>query len=141
MLFRSTNKEFDADKLPRPSKYALVIDGFIEIKEEGNYMFFFNADKKSRLLIGGKPLMQWDGGYTHPTDTYILPLSKGFYPFTIEYLHQKEDFRLRFSYLTPSLFKANADPTAIPFESQYSLTAPAETKKSSAARLPSAPAQ
>lgn len=114
-----TDKEFDLDKLPRKNNYALVIDGFIEIKEDGYYMFLFDADKDSKLYVAGKQLMQWEGGYSHPTDTYMLPLAKGFYPFKIEYLHKKEDFRLRCSWLTPSIMNTK-DPKSIPLDAQYS---------------------
>ena len=89
-----TDKDFNINNLPQKNNYALVIDGFLETKEEGYYMFIFDADKNSKLFLGDKLLMEWDGNYSRPTYTYILPLSKGFYPFRIEYLHKKEDFKL-----------------------------------------------
>jgi hypothetical protein len=114
-----TDKSFDPDNLPRKNNYALVIDGFIETKEEGYYMFLFNADKNSKLYLGDKLLMQWDGNYNRLTYTYMLPLAKGFYPFRIEYLHKKEDFKLAVTYLTPGSMDARK-PIPIPFEMQYS---------------------
>lgn len=113
-----TDKDFDIDKLPRKKNYALVIDGFLEIKEEGYYMFLLNADKNSKLYIGNKLLMEWDGNYSRPTYTYMLPLTKGFYPFKIEYLHKKEDFKLSFAYLTPGIMNTK-NPIPIPLEVQY----------------------
>jgi len=115
-----TDKDFDASNLPRKNKFALVIDGFLETKEEGYYMFIFQADKNSKLYLGDKLLMQWDGNYSRPTYTYILPLSKGLYPFRIEYLHKKEDFKLAFSYLTPGIMDTK-NPIPIPLEAQYSI--------------------
>lgn len=135
-----TDKEFDLDKLPRKNNYALVIDGFIEIKEAGYYLFLFDADKDSKLYLAGKQLMQWEGGYSHPTYTYMLPLAKGFYPFKIEYLHKKEDFRLRYTWLTPGIMSTK-DPRSIPLDAQYSVTPPPGTPRSSISRPPSAPTQ
>lgn len=112
-------KDFDLDKLPRDNNYALVIDGFIETKEDGYYMFLFDADKDSKLYVAGRQLVQWEGGYNHRTGTYMLPLKKGFYPFKIEYLHKQKDFRLRYTWLTPSQMSTK-DPQPIPFVAQYS---------------------
>jgi len=114
-----TGKDFDVDKLPRKNNYALVINGFLEIKEEGYYMFIFEADKNSKLYLGGKQLMEWDGNYNRRTYTYILPLTKGFYPFKIEYLHTKEDFKLAYPYLTPATMESK-NPVPFPVDLQYS---------------------
>jgi len=62
--------------------------------------------------------MEWDGNYSRPTYTYMLPLTKGFYPFKIEYLHKKEDFKLSFAYLTPGIMNTK-NPIPIPLEMQY----------------------
>lgn len=69
-------------------------------------------------LPGGKLLMEWNGGYAKPTYTYILPLQKGFYPLRLEYLHQKEDFKLGLVYLTPSTMDSK-DPVPIPVDLQF----------------------
>jgi len=114
-----TNKQFDLDSLPRKNIYALQIDGFVEIKEDGYYMFLFDGDNHSKLYLGGKQLIQWEGNYGRRTASYMLPLTKGFYPVRIEYLHHNQDFRLRLSYLTPSTMKSK-DPVPIPFDRQYS---------------------
>jgi hypothetical protein len=113
-----TNSDFDIDKLPRKKNYALVIDGLLEAKEEGYYIFVLDADKNSKLYLGNRLLIQWDGNYTRTTYSYILPLSKGFYPLRLEYLHKNEDFKLKMSYLTPSAIDSkNLIP--IPLEVQY----------------------
>jgi len=97
----------------------LVINGFIEIKEEGYYVFTFDADNGSKLSIGDKTLIEWNGDSNHRTYSCIVPLSKVFYPFRIEYLHQHEDFNLKCSYLTPSTMKTeNTSP--VPVDLQYS---------------------
>jgi predicted alpha/beta superfamily hydrolase len=112
-------KGFDIDNLPRKINYALLIDGFIQIKEDGYHLFVLNADKNSKLYLGGKLMMNWNGGYNHMINSYILPLKKGFYPFRMEYLHKKQDFRLQINYLTPGRIKTK-DPQPIPLDLQYS---------------------
>ncbi|MDR3712741.1 MAG: PA14 domain-containing protein [Puia sp.] len=114
-----TDKNFDPDKLPRENNYALVIDGWLESKEEGYYIFFLQADKDSKLYLDNKLLMQWEGNYDQGTYSCILPLSKGFYPFRIEYLHKNKDFRLGWVWLTPGIMNTK-NPIPIPVEAQYS---------------------
>ncbi len=114
-----TDKDFDPDNLGRKNNFALVIDGFLETKEDGYYIFLFEADKNSKLYIGDKLLIQWDGNYTRRTYSYIVPLSKGFYPFRVEYLHKIEDFKLALQYLTPSIIETK-NTIPVPLEVQYS---------------------
>lgn len=113
-----TDSTFDTDKLPTQKKYALLIDGMIEIKEEGYYIFLFEADKNSRLFLGGRQLINWDGNYVRRTMSYLVPLSKGFYPIRIEYLHTNKDFKLQVGYLTPANTESKKT-TPIPVELQY----------------------
>ncbi|UOE52866.1 alpha/beta hydrolase-fold protein [Mucilaginibacter sp. SMC90] len=113
------NKNFNLDSLPRKNHFALTLDGMFEAKEDGYYIFFLNADKGSRLLIAGKPVIEWDGDYNKPTYSYIIPLKKGFFPFRIEYLHQRQDFRLETGYVPPSKI-AHMDAGPIPFDLEYS---------------------
>jgi predicted alpha/beta superfamily hydrolase len=113
-----TDKAFDFDSLLRKNNYAMVIEGFLETKEEGYYLFIFEADKNSKLYVGDQLLMEWDGNYNRRAYTYLLPLSKGFYPLRIEYLHNKEDFKLALSYLTPGIMNTKK-PIAIPLDAQY----------------------
>ncbi|TWI95855.1 putative alpha/beta superfamily hydrolase [Mucilaginibacter frigoritolerans] len=113
-----TDKDFDVDKLPRKNNYALLIDGWIEVKEDGYYVFAFDADNGSKLYIGNKLLIQWDGDYNKRTYSCIVPLSKGFYPLRIEYLHQHEDFKLKWAYLTPSTMETK-NTIPVPVDLQY----------------------
>lgn len=114
-----TSKTFDLDSLPRNNIYALQIDGFVEIKEDGYYLFLLDGDNHTKLYLGGRQLLQWEGNYDRRTYTYLLPLTKGFYPLKIEYLHHNRDFKLRLSYLPPSIMKTK-DPVPIPFDVQFS---------------------
>jgi len=48
----------------------------------------------------------------------IIPLSKGFYPFRLEYYHRNPDFKLDWGYVTPANIAAKKI-IPIPFELQY----------------------
>ncbi|OOQ59263.1 alpha/beta hydrolase-fold protein [Mucilaginibacter pedocola] len=111
---------FDADKLPRKNHYAMVLDGFIEAKEDGYYILGLEADKNSKLYINNRMLVDWQGSYNESSSSYVVPLKKGFYPIRIEYFHQIEDFKLQLSYITPSGLKTKNGMT-VPFGVLYSV--------------------
>jgi predicted alpha/beta superfamily hydrolase len=113
-----TDKDFEIDKLPKPNNYALVIDGLIKVTEDGYYMFLLNADKNTRFYVGNKLIMTWNGTYKHRTDSFLVPLKKGFYPLRIEYLRRNKDFKLEWAYITPANLKG-MDAKAVPVELQY----------------------
>jgi len=97
-----TDLNFDPDKLPLKNHYALVIDGLLESNEEGYYVFGMGGDK-GKLYIDNKLVITCDDDYK----TYLVPLSKGFYPFRIEYLQQHEQYRLDWQqHLTPSIMES-----------------------------------
>jgi len=113
-----TDKDFDVDKLPAKTNSALVMDGFLEVKEDGYYIFVLNADTGSKLYIAGKLMITWNGDYTKLDYSCIIPLSKGFYPLKLEYDHSNPDFKLKLSYVPPGNIAAkNLIP--IPLELQY----------------------
>lgn len=114
-----TGADFDVDKLPRQNNFALVIDGLLETKEDGYYIFVLDADKDSKLYLNNRLLIRWNGSYNSRTYSYILPLEKGFYSLRLEYLHKNEDFKLKLSYVTPGIMN-NKNPIPIPVNLQYS---------------------
>ncbi len=111
-----TDSSFDTDKLPRKNHYALVIDGLLETNEEGYYIFGLNADKGSKLYIDHLLVATCDGEFPR---AIIVPLSKGFYPFRVEYLHQDEAYSLDWQqYLTPGILESQ-NYILIPANLQY----------------------
>jgi hypothetical protein len=111
-----TSRDFE-NTLPRKNNYALLIDGFLEIREDGYHVFYIRATQGSKLWLGGKLLVQWDE--SREGNVYIVPLLKGFYPVRLEYFNKKEDYNLSLYYLTPGRM-ATADPILIPLDVEYS---------------------
>jgi pimeloyl-ACP methyl ester carboxylesterase len=114
-----TSADFDVDKLPRQNNFGLVIDGLLETKEEGYYIFVLDADKDSKLYLNNRLLIRWNGSYSNRTYSYIVPLEKGFYSLRLEYLHKNEDFKLKLAYVTPGIMNTK-NPIPIPVNLQYS---------------------
>lgn len=113
-----TNADFDVKKLPRKKNFALVIEGLLETNEEGYYGFVLEADKGSKLYLNNQLLMACEGGNQTSPNSYILPLTKGFYTFRLECLAKNEDLKLKLSYLTPSIFKTK-QAIPIPLNLQF----------------------
>jgi predicted alpha/beta superfamily hydrolase len=110
-----TDSSFDPDKLPRKNHYALVIDGLLETEEEGYYVFALDGDPGSKLYIDNRLVIARD---TFP-QTFIIPLSKGFYPFRMEYLHERQEYSLDWrEYLTPGIMESQ-NTILIPVNLQY----------------------
>ncbi|HJP64139.1 MAG TPA: alpha/beta hydrolase-fold protein [Mucilaginibacter sp.] len=117
-----TDKNFDVNKFPRKTNFGLVVEGQMEVKEEGYYILALASDDGSKLYFNNQLLLDGDGLHDdNDTKSYILPLKKGFYPVRLEYFQKDGGASLRFLYLTPNLVNAK-EPHAIgiPLELQYS---------------------
>lgn len=51
----------DLSKLGVQSNYGAVFTGVLEVAKAGKHTFFLNSDDGSRLLIGGKKVVEYDG--------------------------------------------------------------------------------
>ncbi|SFE30571.1 Predicted hydrolase of the alpha/beta superfamily [Chitinophaga sp. CF118] len=93
---------------------AGTIGGYIEIKEEGYYIFgLMHPSMNTKLSLGNQPLFDYDTATGKGSDqSYILPLTKGFYPIQIKYAGNKAPDLM---YLAPG----KEDPSPIPTEIQY----------------------
>jgi hypothetical protein len=110
------DKDFDVNKLPRPTNFATLLEGYIEIQKEGYYIFVLDSDDGSKLFLGDNLLIDYDGlhGNGKPK-TYLVPLEKGFYPVRLEYFQQGGGAQLVLQYVLPG----EEQPQPIPFERQY----------------------
>jgi len=111
------DKDFDINKLPRPTNFATLMEGYIEIQKEGYYIFVLDSDDGSKFFLGDNLLIAYDGlhGNGKPK-SYLVPLEKGFYPVRLEYFQQGGGAQLMLLYVPPG----EEEPRPIPFELQYS---------------------
>lgn len=80
--------DFDLTSFPRNTSFSLVLDGYIEIKEEGYYIFELGGDSGSKVYLGER-LLIGDHYKADYGETFMVPLQKGFYSLRVEYLHRK----------------------------------------------------
>jgi predicted alpha/beta superfamily hydrolase len=112
---------FNFSKLPRKTNFGLVFEGQLKVKEEGYYIFALDSDDGSKFYLGNQLIIDYDGLHgTGDIKSYILPLTKGFYPVRIEYFQKDGGSDLKLQYLTPSIIKIPPQPISIPFALQYS---------------------
>jgi len=114
-----TDTAFKLSKLPAKNNFALLIDGWLQIKEDGYYFFALVSDDGSRFYINNQLVIDYDG--LHSGDgarSYIAPLKKGFYPIRVEYFQKEGDADLDLLYLTPGISDIKK-LIPVPFELQY----------------------
>jgi len=115
-----TDSAFDINKLPSQNNFALLIDGVIEIKEDGYYLFGLASDSSSKLYLNNQTVINYDGLHSGvKVQSYILPLAKGFYPLRLEYFHKDGSPDLKLTYLAPADM-GTQKLVPIPFEFQNS---------------------
>jgi predicted alpha/beta superfamily hydrolase len=121
VLVGKADSSFDINKLPRKDNFGVVMEGEVEIKEEGYYVFGINSDDGSRLYLNGQLLLDDDGLHGPEDKSYIVALKKGFYPLRLEYFQKDGDRVLQLVYLTPNIIQSgHPRPSPIPFSAQYS---------------------
>lgn len=114
-----TDTAFKLNKLPGKNNFALLIDGWLQIKEDGYYLFGLASDDGSKLYINNRLVIDHDGLHSNDSaKSYILPLKKGFYPIRVEYFQKEGDADLDLLYLTPGISDIKK-LISVPFELQY----------------------
>jgi predicted alpha/beta superfamily hydrolase len=66
----------------------LLIDGFIDITEDAEYIFHTIGFDAVQLTVGGKTLLQEQGINRNPSPSFIVTLKKGRYPLRLAILHK-----------------------------------------------------
>lgn len=99
--------KFGLDKIiSTRDEFALLIEGMIQIKKEGEYEFFIQSNDGSRLLIDNQLVIDHDG--PHGADIEKagkITLSKGIYPIKLDYFQAGGGMFLRLQYSTPGIEK------------------------------------
>jgi predicted alpha/beta superfamily hydrolase len=93
---------------------AGTISGYIEIQQEGYYIFGLNEPNTNiKLTLGNQPVFNYDTITGKGKDlSYIVPLAKGFYPIQIKYTGVKAPGLF---YVIPGKDRADAIPTALQY--------------------------
>jgi predicted alpha/beta superfamily hydrolase len=108
---------FNLDRMPDQNNFGCVMEGFLEIKEEGYYIFILDSDDGTKFYINNDLLLVNDGLHAMGnTQTYMVPLQKGFYPVRLEYFQKGGGRGLDVRYVLPG----REQPLPIPFEALYS---------------------
>ena len=111
-------KDFDIKKFPKQHNIACLLNGQLEIKTDGYYIFGIEAAGGAKLFVANQLLIDYNG--IHSGDqfqSFLVPLVKGFYPMRIEYFQKDGNPLLNFGYITPE----HSNPGAIPAELEYSI--------------------
>jgi len=111
-----TDSLFSMNKLPAKSNFAILLEGFIEITDDGYYLFALVSNDGSKLYLSDKLIIDNDGIHEQESiKSYLVPLEKGFYPVRLEYFQKEEDHILQFYYLIPG----GNEPIPVPDNRQY----------------------
>jgi predicted alpha/beta superfamily hydrolase len=114
-----TDSTFNIDKFPRQNNFGLLIEGYMQVQEDGYYLFGLDSDDGSKLYFNNQLLIDFDGLHgSGDGKSYILPLQKGFYPIRIEYFQKDGGRKLDLKYLPPP--NKLREPISIPLSLQYS---------------------
>jgi predicted alpha/beta superfamily hydrolase len=107
---------FSFKNLPVKANFACLFEGYIEIDEDGYYIFATSAKNASRFYLGNKLIIDEDSIHSSEvTQSFIIPLEKGFYPVRLEYFQKDADPALQLIYLKPGV----ENPTSVPYKYQY----------------------
>ncbi len=68
---------------------ACLIEGSVEIIEDGYYVFVLDSENGSRLFVGDQLIIDRDGSGSKGLISFALPLTKGIYPLHLELLMKK----------------------------------------------------
>jgi len=81
--------KFDAESVPRPERYALKYDGFLNVPASGVYAFRLDADDEASLKIAGETLIgkahHTDAGFGKSPQTGVIALEAGYHPLSLLY--------------------------------------------------------
>ncbi len=93
--------------------FGLRFRGFIRVPREGVYTFYSGSDDGSRLLIGGRLLVENDGLHAHKEASGVIKLKAGFYPLTASYFEASGEESFSVSWEGPSIKKQKLPAAAL----------------------------
>ena len=116
-------KTYVRDYISDTLNFACNIEGYLEVVKEGYYTFFLQADDQAILYLDDKNLININVKKDSLDNrSFIVPLTKGFYPVKIGYLHRTGQPILRLSYVPPAENDIFVPGLPIPLKFQYHKT-------------------
>ena len=86
-----------SDYALREDQFALVLTGYMEVEEDGMYIFQSRSDDACRLIIQGETVVNQDPVEENAKMVGAIALQKGFHPVTIHFMEAAGRERLRLS--------------------------------------------
>jgi hypothetical protein len=87
--------EFDLDRVQhRDEQFVLVFEGFLEIKQAGEYKFYTYSDDGSKLFVNGKEVVDNDGNHGPVEHSGEINLQAGLVPIKVSYFNSGGGSRL-----------------------------------------------
>lgn len=98
----------DLAKLKENSNFGACFTGVLEVPVAGNHTFFLNSDDGSRLLIGGKMIVEYDGLHGPAKEQNgTVELTAGRHPLRVEFFQGGGGKALRIAYEGPEKKRRN----------------------------------
>ncbi len=100
----------------RDTNFALDFNGYINIPQDGIYVFYLNSDDGSKLYIGDTEVIDNDRTHTATEKLGGIGLRKGYHSIRVSYFQSTDDSELSLSYSGPGISKQEV-PSSILFSS------------------------
>ncbi|MGD1842697.1 MAG: alpha/beta hydrolase-fold protein [Thermonemataceae bacterium] len=105
---------FQTRSLALTKKSTAVFEGFLEVQEAGYYIFYLSTREAVHFYLSGQSLLSYQKGiHRFESNSFIVPLKKGFYPLKVVYRQKEQRGGLSIRYTTPSM-SPEQDPIFIP---------------------------
>ncbi|WP_395377196.1 alpha/beta hydrolase-fold protein [Marinicella sp. W31] len=118
-VFASSLIEDNDLPINNPSKleqFSASITGTLHIKADGYHTFHLNSDNHAKFYLSDTLLLDYANGVNHfGSQSFVVPLKKGFYSLKLEYFHSKGRGWLDLTYRPPYL-PPEHDPIKIPLQ-------------------------
>jgi hypothetical protein len=81
-------KDFNVAQVKSKDDGAYVIDGSLEIDQDGYYIFATTGGDDGKIVLSGRTLIDTNVTKVPGIKSYVVPLKKGAYPFHAEFLQK-----------------------------------------------------
>jgi arylsulfatase A-like enzyme len=96
----------------RDTNYAIYYDGYIRVRQDGNYTFYLNDDSGAELRIHEATVIDDDYGHVNLETNGSILLAAGLHPIHLTYRHTTGTNALTLKYSGPGITKQSVPPSA-----------------------------